>query len=332
MARVLLAPVVHERLLAHRHVPVFFRGQPRQAARNHAPVPARIRAGVIPHRRRLAERSVVGVQDVDVGPRRELRVQRQPEQPAIPIVVDLRAQVRERRARRVVHGAKHLDDTILLRDKDAAIGAKADRRRIVQPRQHRSVLKPVRQHGRRRRRRRKTGENDHHNRHDDPAQGSTTRRIGAAHTKVTSAHTAVFCLPRSVSLALARLPMRVSPTLGRTAGPTNRSGVKTRQVAPWSPGRSLASVADQATPATSSPPTSASGSSAWMRMDSVIRDLHCAVQPGPRQAQAMATRPLRRAGRATLRSPGNGSDLQRHHHPKTRQPAVEPGSASTSAK
>ena len=49
---------------------------------------------------RVAEHVVVRVEDVDIRVRREVRVERHPEQPAIPEVVDVRAQVGDDRRRR----------------------------------------------------------------------------------------------------------------------------------------------------------------------------------------------------------------------------------------
>ena len=102
VARVLLAPVLDQHLLRAGHH-VAARLESREASADHAAVGGRARgrgAGVPPTRRRArrAELVVVGVEDVDVRVGREVRVERHPEQAAIPEVVDVRREVRERRS------------------------------------------------------------------------------------------------------------------------------------------------------------------------------------------------------------------------------------------
>jgi hypothetical protein len=64
----------------------------------------------------------VGVEHVDVGVCRELRVERQPEQSPVPEVVHLRSQVREDVRLRVRQRVEDLDETALLGDEDASVG------------------------------------------------------------------------------------------------------------------------------------------------------------------------------------------------------------------
>ena len=67
--------------------------------------------------------------------RREVRVEREPQQAAIPVVVDLRAQVDDLGRRRAGEAVEDLQQTALLGDEDAPVGREADVRRVCQTRE-----------------------------------------------------------------------------------------------------------------------------------------------------------------------------------------------------
>ena len=121
MARVLLAPVldraparVSRRAAACESRPLTT--QPSSLA------PGGVGAVVAPARRRAADGRVVGVEDVDERPAgRNCGSSAMPEQPAVPEVVHLRAQVGVDRGRRVVDVVVDLDDAALLRDEDTPV-------------------------------------------------------------------------------------------------------------------------------------------------------------------------------------------------------------------
>ena len=103
VARILLAPVLDQHLLGAGHR-VAGGLQPREPSGDDAAVgrgAGRCRARVredawrAPARRDPADRRVVRVEDVDVRRRREARIEREPEQAAVPEVVHVRAQVGE---------------------------------------------------------------------------------------------------------------------------------------------------------------------------------------------------------------------------------------------
>ena len=97
VARVLLAPLVGDQALRRSDLAVVGRHlDPDELAADDTPVgvrPRRSRAPVVPDRRRLPRRRVVGVQEIHVPVRREARVERNPQQAAVPVVVDLGAEI-----------------------------------------------------------------------------------------------------------------------------------------------------------------------------------------------------------------------------------------------
>jgi hypothetical protein len=133
MTRVLLAPVVDQHLLGAGHL-VARGGQAGEASADDAAVASRIPTGVAKRRRRAADRGVKRVEHVDIrSSRRETRIERKPEHPAIPVVVHVRPQIGEEVGRAVVEVAEDLDLAALLRDEDAPVGGELDRRWIGQP-------------------------------------------------------------------------------------------------------------------------------------------------------------------------------------------------------
>ncbi len=136
VARELLTPVVDELVLARGPVRPG-RRQPRQPAADDAAVRGRSRrrraavgravAGT-PARRRAADRRVVGVQHVHEVVRREVRVDRESEQSAVPEVVDLGPEVCDHRVGVGVDVREQLQQAALLGHEHAPVGQKADRR------------------------------------------------------------------------------------------------------------------------------------------------------------------------------------------------------------
>ena len=80
--------------------------------------------GVVPDRRGLPGWRVVHVVHVDVvAPIEEVGIERDAQQAAVPVVVDVGADIEDLRRRGVVDGVVLLDDPALLRDERLAIGA-----------------------------------------------------------------------------------------------------------------------------------------------------------------------------------------------------------------
>ena len=140
MARVLLAPVLDQHLLGAGH-DVAGRLEAREPAADDAAVavapggvghgsestPGVPQRGAVPPIGR-----VVGVEDVDVRVGREVGVERDAEQAAVPEVVDVRAQVGEDGRRRVGEVVEDLDQAALLGDEDPAVGGEANGGRVGQ--------------------------------------------------------------------------------------------------------------------------------------------------------------------------------------------------------
>jgi hypothetical protein len=149
MARVLLAPIVDQDLLRPGH-DVAARRQAGETTADDAAAGcrtgrrwARVRvdAGRSVLRRSPADVRVVRVEHVDVRARREIRVERHSQQPAIPEVVDVPVQVREDRRRCVRQVVEDLDHTALLGYEHAAVGREAERRGIREPAEEDAFLK-----------------------------------------------------------------------------------------------------------------------------------------------------------------------------------------------
>jgi hypothetical protein len=140
MAGELLAPVLDEHTLAARDHPSTGRvgGQPGEPAADDATLAGgagRVGTAVIPPGRRAAgpEDVVVGVQDIHIGPGRELRVDRQPEHPPVPEVVHRRGETGAEHGRSGVRDAvEHLDLAALLADEHLAVGSELDVHRVGQ--------------------------------------------------------------------------------------------------------------------------------------------------------------------------------------------------------
>ncbi len=140
VARELLAPVVDERRLAGRPVRADG-GQAAEAAADHAAVgrgAGRRWTGVgrlachAPLGGRAADHGVEGVEDVDVVVRREVGVDRQPQQAAVPEVIDLRAQVGDDGVGVGREVREELDQAALLGDQHAAVRKEAHDGRVRQ--------------------------------------------------------------------------------------------------------------------------------------------------------------------------------------------------------
>src|SRR5205085_563724 len=78
-----------------------------------------------PDGRALARRRVVRVEEIEVRARREARVEREAEQAAVPVVVDLVPEVGDHGRRRVREAVEDLDEPTLLGDEDSAVGREA---------------------------------------------------------------------------------------------------------------------------------------------------------------------------------------------------------------
>ena len=97
-------------------------------------------AAVVPDRRRPARGGVVDVVDVEVRTAgQEARVEDHVEQPAVPVIVHLAAEVEDLARRGVVDRSEGIHDALLLRDERAAIGGETDREGAVEPAEHRRV-------------------------------------------------------------------------------------------------------------------------------------------------------------------------------------------------
>jgi hypothetical protein len=151
MARILLAPIFDQNLLgAGHHVAsclnagqsctydAAVRGCSR---RTRAGIRRRARRPPLRRRTRVAEYVVVGVEDVNVGVRGEVRREREPEETAVPEVVDVRPQVCEHSRRRVRQAVEDLDQPALLGNEDTTVRGETDNSRIRQPAQDDRLLK-----------------------------------------------------------------------------------------------------------------------------------------------------------------------------------------------
>ena len=135
MARVLRTPVVDQNLLADERWEAADVRQLRQPAAHHASVAGRICAGVVEPGRRSPDRGVVRVEHVDRVVHREVWVERQAEQPPVPVVVDLRTQVRHDVGGAVLEAREHLDEAALLGHEDPAVGRERQRGRLREARE-----------------------------------------------------------------------------------------------------------------------------------------------------------------------------------------------------
>ena len=145
MAGELLAPAVDQGLLGGRH-PAGAHREADQPTADQAAVGVRTRArraDVVPARRAAARDGVTRIQDVHVGAGREVRVERHPEQTAVPVVVDLGREVGEDRRGRVRDAVEDLDDPGLLRDEHAAVIGEPQRGRQGHPRPYVRVAEAV---------------------------------------------------------------------------------------------------------------------------------------------------------------------------------------------
>ena len=149
VARVLLAPVLDQHLLgAGHHVAGGL--EARQPPAHDATVRrgprrgrARVRAdpGFPPSGSGAPDHGVVGVERVDPRLDREIRVQREAEEAAVPEIVGVRPQVGEDRRRSVGEVVEDLDDPALFGDEDPAVGRETDGGRLRQAAQGDRLLK-----------------------------------------------------------------------------------------------------------------------------------------------------------------------------------------------
>ena len=120
------------------------------------------------------------VRDVHVGTGRELRVDRESEQPAVPEVEDLGPEVGEDRRRRVREAVEHLDEPALLGDEYATVGRERERRRVAQSGVDDAVLEPGevlrRTHGRQTRREQSAPEQQQHRKSGTHPHALASRR------------------------------------------------------------------------------------------------------------------------------------------------------------
>ena len=125
-------------------------------------------------------RSVIGVEHVDVGVRREVRWDRHAEQSAIPVVVDLVREIGNGDRARVCQALKDLDHAVLLADEDPAVRRELQHRRIGQSAEHNGIAESCRQGGRPcriRSARRRERSTQHYRPHDrQPARTPGTTR------------------------------------------------------------------------------------------------------------------------------------------------------------
>jgi hypothetical protein len=141
VARVLDAPV-RDQVRFGRHGAAADR-QPREAPARDAAVAERTGrsrawvaqdAGRPPFRGVPAQLGVACEEGVEIGPpRREPWIDRQPEQAAVPVVVDLVTEVRHGGRRRVVEAVERLDQPALLGDEDRAVRREHHVGRVGQP-------------------------------------------------------------------------------------------------------------------------------------------------------------------------------------------------------
>ena len=190
VARVLLAVILDEHLFGSDH-DVAGRGQPRDAPGDHAAVARvarRVRARVgsateaPPPRRGAADRRVERVQHVDVGLRREARMKREAEEPPVPEVVGVGAEIGEGRRGRVREIVEHLDDAALLGDENAAVVRELKGGRFREAGNDGRLLEPARQDDRPRGYRR-AGQHEKHadaemqqSSHGNPGESQEPRR------------------------------------------------------------------------------------------------------------------------------------------------------------
>jgi hypothetical protein len=155
VARVLLAPVLHEHRLLTGRV------EPREMPGNDAPVDVsagRVRARIRgrahrpPARRGPSDGRVARVEDVDVGVGRKLGVEHHSQQAAVPVVVHLRAQVGVDGRGGVREAVEDLDQAALLGDEHAPVRREADDHRVDEPAERDLLLEAGRQRGAARRR------------------------------------------------------------------------------------------------------------------------------------------------------------------------------------
>ena len=133
VARELLAPVVDQHLLGAGHE-VAVGSQLREPTADDTARAGRVRAGVSERWRATADGSVERVEDVDKWPAgREPRVESEAEKTAIPEVVNVRREIRERVRRRVGEAVEDLDDAVFLSDEHPAVGDEAHGYGIHQP-------------------------------------------------------------------------------------------------------------------------------------------------------------------------------------------------------
>ena len=134
MAWELLAPVVDEHLLgAGHHVAQGL--EPREAAADDAAVRGGAgvrRAAVGPERCHAPDRRVVCVEHVDVRIGGKVWGEGDAHQPAVPEVVDVRAQVGKQGRRNVRQAAIHEDPTALLRDEDPTVVGETHAHRVCE--------------------------------------------------------------------------------------------------------------------------------------------------------------------------------------------------------
>ncbi len=144
VARELLAPAIEEHLRPGGDVAVC--SQAHQAPAHHAPVglrPRRGRAVVSPRRRVSANRGIARVERVDVRSDREVRVERQPEEPAVAGHRHFGGQVGEDRGR-PAEARVDLDEPALLGDEDSTVRSEAHRGRERQARYDGRLLEALR--------------------------------------------------------------------------------------------------------------------------------------------------------------------------------------------
>ena len=154
VARVLLAPVRDQRRRRRRHH-VSGQGQPREASADDASVTEGARPGrwagtrVTQHAGRppllgLATRQgVAGVEDIQVGVRRKLGINGQPEQAPIPEVVDLVAEVGDLGGGGVPEPVEDLDQSALLGHEHPAVRSEGDNGRVAETREGDGLLEVV---------------------------------------------------------------------------------------------------------------------------------------------------------------------------------------------
>src|SRR5207248_1759787 len=125
VTRVLLAPSVDQHLFRCRRVPG--NRQARQATADDTAVgcrPGRARAAVVPRRCRTTDRRVVGVEHIDVGAGWEIGIEDETEQPAIPIVIYLTAEVSDDGRCCCRKACEDFDYAAFLSHEDPTVGCK----------------------------------------------------------------------------------------------------------------------------------------------------------------------------------------------------------------